>query len=558
MIVDDVTYLSEPFFQDGPVANAVSAATAAGVSYFSAAGNNHRGSSYEAAAYRPLALASCPAAVASVGAADCHDFDPTGATDGAFELTIPPGGQVSVDLQWNQPRKGVTTDLDLYLLGPGGAIASQSEGANVDQANQLPVEIVGATNPSTTDATTAQIVVTRATGPGGGDSATPRLKFVVFGSSTPQATNAPDLTGHEIFGHSGTADAQSVAAINAGALGAPEPFSSRGPVTLYWQPVTGGGAPAGPLTPPTVLAKPDITASDCTATTFFFGAGHVFCGTSAAVPHAAGVAALQLQHNPTATPAQVRAAQIASAVPIGSSGPDDVGQGLLQADAAVTATSGPSGPSGPTGPSGPSGGGADNTTPTPTPTATPVTTEPISPQPASPGTPTIILGPSGPTRDSTPTFSFQLPDALGTAQCAIDDQPYAACSGPGASHTASPKLGDGAHTFHVRALIGGLASSPADRSFVVDTKRPAILVTKRPARRTASRRARFVFRAEKGATVRCALDAGAPRRCRSPKRYRALIIGRHVFRVTAKDTAGNARSVRASWTIRKSRQHHRR
>ncbi len=46
IIVDDVGYPDEPFFQDGVVAQAINAAAAQGVAYFSAAGNDGR-NSYE-------------------------------------------------------------------------------------------------------------------------------------------------------------------------------------------------------------------------------------------------------------------------------------------------------------------------------------------------------------------------------------------------------------------------------------------------------------------------------------------------------------------------------
>ena len=69
VIVDDVAYFEEPFFQDGPVAVAVDEVTAAGVSYFSAAGNDnlidgegHDIASWEAPAFRDSG--GCPAAIA--------------------------------------------------------------------------------------------------------------------------------------------------------------------------------------------------------------------------------------------------------------------------------------------------------------------------------------------------------------------------------------------------------------------------------------------------------------------------------------------------------------
>ena len=65
MIVDDVAYFEEPFFQDGPVAAAIDEVVADGVSYFSAAGNDNlivggkNISSWEAPTFRDAA--GCPA-----------------------------------------------------------------------------------------------------------------------------------------------------------------------------------------------------------------------------------------------------------------------------------------------------------------------------------------------------------------------------------------------------------------------------------------------------------------------------------------------------------------
>jgi hypothetical protein len=89
-----------------------------------------------------------------------------------------------------------------------------------------------------------------------------------------------------------------------------------------------------------VLDKPDVAATDCGLTTFFSAnrpAGDFFrfCGTSEAAPHAAAVAALQLEANPRATPAKIRRAQAETARPVGDFGHADVGAGLIDAVGAV-------------------------------------------------------------------------------------------------------------------------------------------------------------------------------------------------------------------------------
>ena len=79
-------------------------------------------------------------------------------------------------------------------------------------------------------------------------------------------------------------------------------------------------------------------------TTFFFNDSHGndgiddFFGTSAAAPHAAGIAALLLEARPGSTPQQINAALEGSAIDMNAAGFDfDSGYGLIQADSAIAA-----------------------------------------------------------------------------------------------------------------------------------------------------------------------------------------------------------------------------
>jgi hypothetical protein len=106
-----------------------------------------------------------------------------------------------------------------------------------------------------------------------------------------------------------------------------------------------GTEAAASLGPPEFVAKPDVVATDCGQTTFFAsfeGGGWHFCGTSAAAPHAAGVAALMLNHDLAATPDEIRTALQDGAEVVGAFGPCAVGAGLVEAVAAIEALPSPS------------------------------------------------------------------------------------------------------------------------------------------------------------------------------------------------------------------------
>jgi hypothetical protein len=352
VLVDDVSYFEEPFFQEGPVGVAVSDVTDEDdAAYYSSAGNdnlidsasNDIGS-WEAPVFREAA--SCPAAVEALppvfNPGQCIDFDPEAGPskeDNTFGITVEGGELLVIDLQWAEPWEDVTTDLDAFLLNAGGELVAGSVEEN--EVSQRPLEIVVWENESAAPAT-VRLAINRFEGSG----TTPRLKFVLLqnggGVSAieyPESSGG-DIVGPTIFGHNGGEDAMSVGAIRYNdTTEEPERFSSRGPVTHYFGPVE-GATPAEELLSPNVLAKPDVVATNGNANTFFGVCVGVpsawrFFGTSAAAPHASAVAAFAREADPTADAGEVKQAQRDGAAPVGVSPPTAAGSGLVDAVATL-------------------------------------------------------------------------------------------------------------------------------------------------------------------------------------------------------------------------------
>jgi Subtilase family len=498
VIADDVTYFEEPFFQEGPVAVAVSNVTGDGVSYFSSAANNNLISggndiaSWEAPQFRDAG--SCPTGLPEY-AKHCMDFDPGAPVDTTFGVRVSPGATLRVDLQWAQPWGGVTTDLDAYLLNSGDKLLRASEDSNAT-LTQMPFEFLPWTN-TTGTAQTVRIAIDRCDsvcgGASGGDTGSPRLKFVLLengGGVTqteyPESSEGPegDVVGPTIFGHNGAEDAMSVGAIRYDATEAPETFSSRGPVTNYFEPVE-GSTPAEPLSSPQVLAKPDVVATDGGANTFFGSCvSHTwrFFGTSAAAPHAAAVAALELQAVPGATPEDVKQAQLETAGPVGAflrPGPA-VGAGIVNAGAAIAK----------------------------------LKSEPFS-EP--------VLETSGPA-----PLNCELPKPE-----------------PPSPEEAGKKI----ETANPPAEVPPPGEPPKPPPNTFFSKHPPHLI------RTADSKAKVVFRfgaGESRVTFSCKVDRAPFRSC--PQRFVGRFgVGTHVLRVAARDAAGNADPTPAVYRFRVKR-----
>ena len=130
---------------------------------------------------------------------------------------------------------------------------------------------------------------------------------------------------------------------------ASEDYSSRGPVTLYFNPSPSKTA----LGAPQVLDQPTFAATDNVQTSFFAEqtAGvWRFAGTSAAAPQAAAIGALLQEKDPALTPAELISTLASTARPVSTNGtPDAVGGGYLDADAALASvTALPGAPNAPT------------------------------------------------------------------------------------------------------------------------------------------------------------------------------------------------------------------
>ncbi len=475
VIVDDVAWFEEPFFQDGPIAAAVDNVTADGVTYLSAAGNDNlfdssgnRIASWEAPSFRDSG--GCPAAIAS--GSHCMDFDPGAGSDDTFGIAVEPHETLTLDLQWAEPWNGVATNLDAYLLSSTGQLLAKSTEANVS-GTQRPVEIVQWVN-SSASARTGQLAINRRIG------ASPRLKFILLeNGGGVSATEYPkssggDVVGPAVFGHAGAESAIAVAAAPYDDSTRVERYSSRGPVTHLFGPVE-GPVPALPFGVPQVIPKPDLAATDCGATTFFafLQAGKWrFCGTSAAAPHAAAVAALVRQAKPTLPPQQVRGALEETAAPVGAFPADAAGAGLVDADAAIASLPGPvEGGDGPSEPAPALETTSGSAGVPPAPQSAPAPTGPLpTPRPALPST-TILERPPALVRTGARSarlvFRFGSDQAGATFLCKVDRRPYRDCA---ARFARRYRLGR--HVLKVRAKsrTGALDPTPAVSRFRV---RPA-------------------------------------------------------------------------------------
>jgi hypothetical protein len=325
VIVDDVFYFAEGVFQDGIIAAAADQVSAAGVLYFSSAGNSGNLNDGTSGVWEgDFAPAVPPGPLTGF---DTHDFG-----GGASLDTITQDSPFLFTLQWSDPLGGSGNDYDLVLLDATGTTIF-AVGATTQDGDDDPFEFIDSGPFNDTGNTLA---VVRFTGDGRYlhvNTQRGRLAMATAGQTSGHAaaTHAFGVAATDWFNSSG-------GPFTGGPTNPVEMFSSDGPRRVFYRadgtPITPGDfSSTGGL----VRFKPDITAADgvSTATPGF----NPFFGTSAAAPHAAAIAALVLE-NANLTPQGMRAVFAAGALDIEAPGPDrDSGFGIVDALVSAGATS---------------------------------------------------------------------------------------------------------------------------------------------------------------------------------------------------------------------------
>ncbi len=327
IIVDDYTYYLEPPFQEGVIAQAVTTVSTGGAIYFSSAANSGSLAKNTSGTWEGDFVNGGNFTVSGYESGTIHKFGTSTSN------TITGTGNYYI-LTWGDPQSGSSNDYDLFILN-STLTTVLGVSNNTQNGTQIPAEYIA---PSASIPVNSKIIVLNHNG----SAAVRALRL-----DTERGRLSINTKGNT-FGHNGGINTVTLAAVNAGTAGGGvfvggganpvETYSSDGPRRLFFNPngtqITSGNILFG-TNGGTLLNKVDLSAADCvTTTTPGFSP---FCGTSAAAPHAAAIAALIKSAKPGLTVAQIKSALVSTALDIEAVGYDvTAGNGLAMANSSVS------------------------------------------------------------------------------------------------------------------------------------------------------------------------------------------------------------------------------
>lgn len=339
VIVDDITWPQETAYQQGFISLSIELAKAAGVAYFTSAGNStglgsvgasdgRPISSWSTEAYRPTAcpdwlLTGSDDPLAELTDIDCLDFDPSAETETPYDTLRFAGapGAGTVDLQVlgsiGEAAFGVTTSYEWRFFEVDHATQTPTLlGAALQLAEVLPGSFGRLNVPSGSE---VRMVMVRTAHDAAAPEPAVMVNFLRGGGGLAERAHlgdgVSDKVGNTTFGHAGDGSALSVASLEWDDPEYVREYSSLGSTALRFEPVNREApVPAAALPAPVVAPTPNIASVDGTQTTFFQPAGesggkpeYRFYGTSAAAPNAAAVAALGKAYAPSVGGAELSA-----------------------------------------------------------------------------------------------------------------------------------------------------------------------------------------------------------------------------------------------------------
>jgi len=294
IIIDDVVFLDEPFYEDSIIAKHIDQlVSSTGILYLSSAGN-YAESHYQNN-YRPILRNGVYE----------HDFSTVDSGVNRLPIVIPARTSVLIMLQWNEPFNNSIKDLELAICPDFTSTNCFVSDSWQLGAGYSPVEYVELYNSANYGQWQYVTVYSESA------LTNVNIEIYMFGGATVQNYGT---RSDSTFGHSTAASVLSIASTSDG-FTTQSNYSSQGPFTML---------------DGTKRNKPDFIGRDCVMVTGYGGFPTNFCGTSAAAPHIGAIAALLLSNEKTLSRSQLIDAMKLKSVDMGLPGFDpQTGNGFV-------------------------------------------------------------------------------------------------------------------------------------------------------------------------------------------------------------------------------------